>query len=253
MLSLLDMGSKVYPRKYLGHPLKCWVGEFGYSTYVPLKDGLYAGFTEESQAAYLLRAAVLGLANGAEAWCVYDFVDDSPDPHDAESRFGLVADSSRQYQPKPAFYAFQRLARILGPDWQLAAAAPAQLDQSNLSPLRNNGDQWQAPASVGFVKIDAPMVRWFRVGADYVTILWRAGWRWNEFNPPQGKIVWADAPAGVTVAVQDLVSGAACPVSVVREGNTVTVADLPIGSSPIAIRWIGAAAITAPKQAAEVR
>jgi hypothetical protein len=74
-----------------------------------------------------------------------------------------------------------------------------------------------------------------------VTILWKAGWRWTDFNPPQGKIVWPGAPAGLTVQVQDLLTGATLATPLTRAGDTVTVADLPVGGSPIALRWLGAA------------
>jgi hypothetical protein len=117
--------------------------------------------------------------------------------------------------------------------------APAPLDV-NLYPLGNNGDFWQTPEPAGFVKIDTPQVYWFRVGPDYVTILWRAGWNRSEYNAPRGTITWPQCPAGVTPAVQDLVSGEVLVVGVSRQDALLTVADLPVGGAPIAIRWLGA-------------
>jgi hypothetical protein len=240
MLSSLDIHCIDLPQKYLGHPLQCWVGEYGYSTYQPLQGGHWAGFTEEAQADYEVRGAVTGLVHGVKAWCIYDFVDETNDPHDVESNFGMVEDITRGYRRKPAFFALQRLARHLGPDWQLVANPPAKLDV-NLDPMTHNGDAWQANTPVGFVKVNGPEVHWFRVGNDYVTILWRAGWRWEDFNPPSGTITWQNAPAGMTVRVQNLTTGAILAAPLTQTGGTVTLSDLPVGGSPIAIRWVGAA------------
>jgi hypothetical protein len=240
LLSLLDFHSKDCPRKYLGRALECWVGEFGYTTYSPLKDGFYAGFSEQAQAAYLVRGLVMGLAYGVKAWCLYDLIDDSPNPHDAESRFGLLADSTRGYKPKPSYYAIQRVARLLGEDWQAVDQAQAQLEV-NVRPLADNGDIWQGPQPTGFVQVNGPEVRWFRVGRDYVTILWRAGRFNGELAPVIGKMNWPQPPEaaeGVKVTVQDLVSGEDIGVVVSREGSSLTVAGVPVGGAPIAIRWI---------------
>jgi hypothetical protein len=240
LLSTLDLHCLIYPQKLLGRPLQCWVGEYGYSTCQPAPGEHWAGFTEEAQAAYHVRGAVIGLAHGVRAWCIYDFVDESNDPHDPESNFGLVCDITRGYQPKPAFYALQRLARCLGPDWQLLDKPPATLEV-NLDAAPRHADPGQPAAAADFVQVNGPEVHWFRVGHDYVTILWKAGWRSADFNPPLGKILWPGAPAGLTVQVQNLLTGATLAAPLTRAGDTVTVSDLPVGGAPIALRWLGAA------------
>jgi hypothetical protein len=241
LVSHLEMMSQTWPRQYLGHPLQCWVGESGHTTYSPLKDGYQAGFTLDAQAAYLVRGAITSLAHGVKAWCIYDFVDDGNDPHDQESNFGLVRDCSRNYQPKPAFYALQRLARLLGPDWQLIDKPPGTLQQANIQPFTKGENAGTPTPAVDWVQVDGPQVYWFRVGHDYVTILWKAGWRNADFNPPQGKITWEGAAAGLTVQAQDLVTGETLTAPLTRAGTTVTVSDLPVGGNPVAIRWIGGA------------
>jgi hypothetical protein len=250
LVSFLNLQSQTYPQQYLGHTLQCWVGEYGYSTYAAQKNGAFGGFTPEAQAAYLVRGAVTGLAQGVQAWCIYDFVDDGNNPFDQESNFGLVCNRSRQYQPKLSFYALQRLAKLLGPDWQLVDKPPATLEQPAPPTTRRAGRPQQdaldkaglSPFAADWVKVDGPQVYWFRVGQDYVTILWKAGWRNADFVPALRQLVWQNAPAGLNFTVQDLVSGQSLAAPLTRSGNTVTVSGLPLGGSPIALRWNGAAA-----------
>jgi hypothetical protein len=240
LVSLLKAQSQMAPQQYLGHTMQCLVGEYGYSTYTPLKAGYFGGYTPQAQAEYLVRAVALSLTCGIKALCIYDFVDDGNKPNDAECNFGLVFDQTRGYQPKPAFFALQRLARQLGPDWQYLQTPPAGFQLT--SPLPSSGDPASlSPLAATWVKIDGPQVYWFRVGEDYVSILWRAGWRHEDFNPARGSITWQGAPAGLTVQIQDLISGETLTPKLTRSGNTLTVSDLPVGSSAIAVRWIGAA------------
>jgi hypothetical protein len=80
------------------------------------------------QAAYQVRGMLLGLHGGVKMWCIYDFVDDGTSPTDNEDDFGLVRHISYNYEPKPAFHAIRRVARLMGPDWRIAADVTARLD-----------------------------------------------------------------------------------------------------------------------------
>ena len=91
-----------------------WITEFGFTGFWfdgKNETGLYAGFTEEAQAVYLVRRFIEGLALPVAVSCQYDFLDDyGSGEHDAESNFGLLrADYSR----KPAFYAVRRMNMLL--------------------------------------------------------------------------------------------------------------------------------------------
>ncbi len=236
LLSYLDILSRLDPERYLGHALQCWVGEFGYSTYTPERqNGLGEGYTPRVQAAYLVRGLLLGLTAGVRAFCLYDMVDDSPNPFDPECNYGLVDPRSEGYRPKPAFYAIRRVAQWLGPHWKSIAPAPARLE---VSLLPSDKHVWQAPPQAGWVQINGAEVRWFRVGDTYVTFLWKAGRACREQNPPMGKILWPHAPQIVALQAEDVVSGQLLSVSVSRRGNTLEVSGLPVGWSPTAIRWI---------------
>jgi hypothetical protein len=65
------------------------------------------------QAAYQVRGMLLGLHGGVKMWYIYDFVDDGTSPTDNEHDFGLVRHIRQNYEPKPAFYAIQRIEETL--------------------------------------------------------------------------------------------------------------------------------------------
>lgn len=215
-----------YPKKYLGRELQMWVGEYGYPTMKDTPGAHWMGVTEETQAAYQVRGLLMGLQAGVKAWCIYDMVDEGTSPTDNEDNMGLVRNISRNHEPKPAFYSLQRVARLMGPDWQMAPDVKAKLDVT-LPP----------EAEDRHVKITGPEALWFRVGKDYVTFVWKAGWFVAEPNPPLGKIVWTGAPKVTSVQVQDLVSGKTVDAKLSGSG-TVTLSGVPVGSAPVAIHWI---------------
>ena len=52
-----------------------------------------------------------------------------------------------------------------------------------------------------------------------------------------GRLVWDDAPEGLTVEAVDLLTGEPAGVTVRRDGKRLVVDDVAIGGSPVAIRW----------------
>jgi len=97
--------------------------EFGYTTFhrtlsSPSKgDTVYEGFSEATQAKYLARYFMLHLANELKAALQYDFQDDgfpgSPRGiKHPEGNFGMVKHPKENYEPKPSYYAIQRLASL---------------------------------------------------------------------------------------------------------------------------------------------
>ncbi len=91
-----------------------WITEFGFPGFWfngKNENGLYAGFTEEAQAAYLARRFIEGLALPIAMSCQYDFLDDyGSEESNPESNFGLIrADHSL----KPAYFVVQRINSLL--------------------------------------------------------------------------------------------------------------------------------------------
>ena len=79
-------------------------GEWGYSTFAN------KGVSLETQAAFLVRQQLSNLVAGIPISIWYDWKDDGTDPAEREHNFGTV---THDLKPKPAYLAFQILAREL--------------------------------------------------------------------------------------------------------------------------------------------
>jgi hypothetical protein len=224
-------------RQYLGREPKTYANEYGYSTYDHSRKGANAaGYTEQAQAKYLARGLVLALAAGVEVVCVYDFMDDGLDRYELEHNFGLVRHEERGYEPKPAWHALRRVSQALAPAWEHLAAPPARLDVT-INPLPCNKDQWQQPPVEPHLRITGPQAHWFIAGDAWVSFVWRAGRLSGEYNDPLGAIVWDDAPQFAGVEMSDLYTGEALPARPSREAGCLVLPDVPVGGSPVAVRW----------------
>ncbi len=107
-------------RKYgLEKPL--WITEFGWPTNV-LWPGLVLprGVSPDTQAAYTVRAFLLGLAAGVERILLYTYMDGEGWPLNQEAAFGIMAydpsypDEAPAPTPKPAYTAYGVMAAQLG-------------------------------------------------------------------------------------------------------------------------------------------
>ena len=227
-----------HARASLGREIQLYMTEYGYSTYNHRrKPAIFCGYTEHAQAAYLVRGVVLSLCSGLRASCLYDFMDDGVNPFDAEENFGMVRHEKRGFEKKPSYFALQRLAGMLGAEWEQIGEPPAKLEVEDV-PLSANEDEWQQNAMPleKYVQIEGPTVKWFAVGKERIALVWNAGRLDAEFNPPLGRMVWDGAPASATVEVQNVVTGATVPVSVARDGEALVVNDLPVSGELLAVR-----------------
>jgi hypothetical protein len=99
-------------------------GEWGYPSIWN-----WEGMDEAKQGKLLAREFLNNLANGVPLTIWYDWHDDSADPKDPGSHFGLVRfpyepDSHPVYRPKPAYLALQTLTRVLS-GYQFGRRLPA--------------------------------------------------------------------------------------------------------------------------------
>jgi hypothetical protein len=88
-------------------------GEWGYSS-----TWNWKGMDEARQGKLLAREFLSNLASGVPLTIWYDWHDDTADPQDPESHFGIVhfpfePDSHPVYRPKPAYLALKTLTRVL--------------------------------------------------------------------------------------------------------------------------------------------
>ena len=96
-----------------GKPVPVIAGESGYSS-----TWNWKGMDEAKQGKLLPREFLSNLAEGVPLTIWYDWHDDSSNPQDPESHFGIVhfpysADSRPVYSPKPAYLALKTLSGVL--------------------------------------------------------------------------------------------------------------------------------------------
>ncbi len=100
--------------KRTGQIRSLWLTEFGFSTYWfdgKNEKGIYLGYSEQAQAAYIVRRFIEGAAlPGVRVSTLYDFIDDySSVWNNAEANFGIVR---TDFSPKPSYYAVQHMASL---------------------------------------------------------------------------------------------------------------------------------------------
>lgn len=91
-------------------PKGIWLTEWGFSTFQPLTQGQFGGFTEEAQAKYILRRFMEGMGLGVDVSFLYEFRDERHDDHNAEDCWGLVR---RDGDPKESYDAVVNLAAAM--------------------------------------------------------------------------------------------------------------------------------------------
>ncbi len=234
-----------HSKEYLGRELPVWVTEVGFSNYYdqkrPAQD---RGFTQKVQAMYLARSLIIGMASGAKVWCIYNLMDTADNRYNSNYNFGLVRNSKYEYKPKPAFYAIQHISQLLGSDWKYITKPNAKLDV--VIARKKKYDVWQAPMIDPFVKVTGPMMHWFKIPDGYVTFVWNAGRYHGEFNPPFGDLLWTHNKNIKNIDAFEITTGRKLMLQSVRKGNSVCLKDIPIGGSPIAIKWtMGSSTVTA--------
>ena len=89
-----------------------YVTEFGFTTFHRSEDKIYMGSSPATQAKYLSRMFLLHLVNGIKVAIQYDFQNDGTKLKNAEHNFGLVKAPAKNYEPKPSYYAIQRMCAL---------------------------------------------------------------------------------------------------------------------------------------------
>ncbi len=224
-------------RKHLGRELALHATEWGYSTYDHHRKGHnMAGYSEEAQSKYLARGTILSLAAGLESLYIYDFMDDGVNRYELEDNFGMVRHESRSYSKKPSWHTLRRLSELMSPEWSMIEKAPAVLNV-DLNPLPQNQDLWQHPVIEPYLNIASPQIYWFKIGKDIVSFVWRGGRISGEYRDPAGSIEWKGAPQFSRIEMCDLHTGESLPVNTSYDNGKLVLPDVPVGGSPVAVRW----------------
>lgn len=221
----------------LGRKLGIWVTEVGYTTFNhSIKAGLYAGYTEPVQAAYLTRGTIAALAwPNIKTFCLYDLMNDGTNIAINEDNFGMVRHSRQGLAPKNAFFALRRMSELLGGYYQFIDNPPVMIESKAIALDEN--DIWKKHPVDGMITDTSARVYWFKTDKGYVTFIWRAGRNNGEHNPPLGSFPVVVVPSDTKVGIIDLVTGQLMDHLVHRAGNDVSINNLPLQGFPIAIMW----------------
>lgn len=125
-----------------------WITEMGWHS--AINAPIFRGVTEETQAAYLVRASVLAVSEGIEKVLTYTYSDGPGDLSESESHFGVVrylADDPTGNTPhelKPVYFAYKTMTeQLLGKHF-----------------IRDQRNEWSLPASVYAFRFDEMVVAW---------------------------------------------------------------------------------------------
>jgi hypothetical protein len=223
LVSNLEIQATMDPERYLKRPIQAWVTEYGFPTCdTSIHPEHFSCVSEETQAAYHVRGLLLGLAIGVKAWAPYELSDDGDDLSDVEQNFGLTKSTAKHFASKQSYYAIQRVARLMGSDWEFTASPSANL---LLTGSDTSSDKTAAS------RVTGPQTYWFRTLHSRIAFVWIAGPMSNQSQTATLRI----HDSGEAAKITDLVTGSTETRAIVRKGHSDDSIDLQIGSRPIAI------------------
>ncbi len=220
-----------------GKALPVWISEFGWSTFRHDRKnvaGLYAGYTEPVQAAYLVRRHLLGAWHGVAVSIQYDLLDDfGLQPFHDESNFGLLRSD---YSRKPAWYATQRLCSLFAgaiPDSTATATvseAPLHRSQRGGELVRNwDGVTLHAVDSVIALPFSHPSLK------DVKTLAVWTATASGVFNGRQATLRVSGWQGFSNAVCIGLCSGRIIEPMVTRQGDDLVLV-LDLDDEPVAVR-----------------
>jgi hypothetical protein len=132
---------------------KIWMTEFGFSTFSASgknEEKLYAPFSEDAQAAYLVRRLLMTLyrQDAIAAAIQYDIMDSELEHADPESYFGILR---RDFSPKPAYFAMQRFNSLMAEARPSDAKVTVEAAPLHRAAVRSGNIRWDEKS---IVKVD---------------------------------------------------------------------------------------------------
>jgi hypothetical protein len=217
-----------------------WVTEFGFTSFWfdgSSETGLFAGFSEEAQAVYLVRRFIESLALPIEVSCQYDFLDDyQSDPLASEANFGIVRGD---YSRKPAYFAIQRMnALVNGYDYDSGTSVTVEKAPLHRSCKRSelvrdwDGANIEAANGVKAFALANPGLPNERMLAVWSVLPYS-----REFNNrvctlrAKGMADYAAKPIAI-----DPIIGTRCDVPVKVVGDDLVFENLPLKGHPLLIK-----------------
>lgn len=227
--------------KKTGGPRQLWITEFGFSTFSfsgQNEGALYAPFSEDAQAAYLVRRLLMTLyrQDAISATIQYDIMEAGQNPADPECYFGLL---HNDFSPKPAYFAVQRLNSLMAEARPDAAKVVVTANPLHRSAERNDGMKWDA----ALIKADNGVLALPfsnpETPHEKMVALWSAQPFSGEFAPRSVSFSVSGWPAyGYPLAVGiDILTGDTFDVPVKMENGVLTVSQMTIGQHPCLLKF----------------
>ncbi len=206
--------------------VKIWVTEAGNQTSLMLKPrGNFASYNELTQAAYNTRKAIICLSNGVEKFYYYDYYDDGNDIHNPAHNFGLL---KRDYSPKQAFIAAQRLNELL---YDKVTPTKIKVDVERLAPWPSDGEVYHDETN--FAYLNTPQVHSFtRKDGSSIVFVWRPGRVYGDRQEELTHLTISDVK-GSLVETGRLVTGEKLQLKTTVENDQLTIKMAPYGSDPL--------------------
>ncbi|MPM83365.1 hypothetical protein SDC9_130429 [bioreactor metagenome] len=215
--------------------------EFGFTTF-EMNDkkvkALYAGFSEQAQALYLLRRFAESLALPVALSCQYDFLDDyGSDPETDEANFGILRSD---YSRKPAFRVMQRMNSLLaGAEPDPAVKVDVTAEALHRSMVRGELVKDWDSASIGAANgIRAYAFRNPATPDERLVALWSMQPFSGEFNsrPVSFTVDGLGEFTKPPVAI-DMMTGASFDLPVKFENGKATVTALPLEQTVLLLKF----------------
>ena len=238
---LVDSYFKKFERN--GRKRSLWVTEFGFTSFRfdgRNEKGLYAGYTEEAQAVYLLRRFIQSLTLPVSVSCQYDLIDDyDSNPSQDESNFGIVRSD---FSLKPAYYAIQRMNSLFD-SAKLDASALVKVEKADLHRAMIRGELVKDWDNVEMKASNSVMAFPFETSlapGERMLAVWSTQPYQREFNCRAATISisgWAGFDVSPAIGI-DLASGATFDVPFSIKGGRILLEDIEIGANPIAVKFM---------------
>jgi len=224
-----------------GQPRSLWMTETGYTSFFfngKNEKGLYAGFTEEAQATYVVRRMIQSLTLPISVVCHYDLIDDyNSHPYESEANFGLLRTDR---SPKPVYYAMQRLNSLFN-GYVFDPDSVVTIEEQPLHRSAVRGELVHDWDGVGINASNEVLAYGFTNSGlpdERMLALWSAQPYSREFNNRTCTIRlkgWAGY-GQVPVAV-DLITGETFDVPVKADGDDLVLENFIIQWNPLVIKF----------------
>jgi sialate O-acetylesterase len=210
-------------------PRQIWHTEFGWPSYQENKNGnLFAGFTRDAQAKYLLRRMAESLGLGIEMLFIYNLRDNGPDKHNAEHNFGLLDIKMR---PKPAYEAVKRFNTFMA-KYRLAAKPTARI-----TPITKHADRQPVVWDGSKIQTDGRIAchQFADNRGNPAILLWSIERAGGDLQPAMADIELPVQEAFTAIFAYNILTGELSKLPFEQKGQIISLKKVTIPDTPMAL------------------